>query len=142
MKIVVSFVVGFLFAIGLGVGGMTDSNVVKGFLDILGNWNFNLMGVMAGAIAIHSVIYQLIKNKRAPLFDSEFHLPLKNALIDKRLILGAILFGLGWGWAGICPGPAIVSLATGKIQIVIFVAAMLMGMSICRMISKECKIED
>jgi len=142
MKIIVSFIVGFLFAIGLGVGGMTNSNVVKGFLDILGSWNFSLMGVMGGAISIHAIIYQLIKNKRAPLFDTTFHLPVKNILIDKRLILGAVLFGLGWGWAGICPGPALVSLASGKIEIVIFVAAMLMGMSLCRMISNDCKLED
>jgi uncharacterized membrane protein YedE/YeeE len=142
MKILISFLVGFLFAIGLGFGGMTDANVVKGFLDILGNWNFNLIGVMFAAIAIHSVIYQLVKNKRAPLFDSQFYLPAQNAKIDKRLIVGAILFGLGWGWAGICPGPAIVSLASGKIQIVIFVASMLMGMSLCRMLSKDCKVEN
>jgi uncharacterized membrane protein YedE/YeeE len=127
MKGLISFVVGVLFAIGLGLSGMTQTHVVKGFLDVFGDWNLNLMGVMIGAIAVHSIVYHLIKKKESPLFDSKFHLPTKKDL-DGRLITGAAIFGLGWGWAGICPGPGIVSLVSGDLNIVVFILSMAVSM--------------
>ena len=127
MKGLISFVVGLLFALGLGLSGMTQTHVVKGFLDVFGDWNLNLMGVMIGAIAVHSIVYHFIKKKESPLFDSKFHLPTKKDL-DGRLITGAAFFGLGWGWAGICPGPGIVSLVSGDRNFVVFILSMAVSM--------------
>ncbi len=105
MKNVISLLVGFVFAIGLGVSGMTQVHVVRGFLDITGDWNINLLGVMAGAIAVHSLLFLLIKKRTSPLLDTKFHLPTKKD-IDVHLLAGAALFGIGWGIAGVCPAPA------------------------------------
>ena len=138
MKGIISLGSGFLFALGLGYSGMTQTHVVKGFLDILGNWNFNLAGVMIGAIVIHSIVYQILKRINSPVLDSKFYLPTKKD-IDKRLVIGAAIFGLGWGWAGICPGPGIVSLASGQTHITIFVISMLGGMIIFKQLEKRFK---
>lgn len=136
MKIVIAFVVGLLFALGLGIGGMTDTTIVRGFLDMFGQWNLNLIGVMAGAILIHTIVYHLIRHKPSPLLDTKFYLPTKTA-IDKRLLAGAAIFGLGWGWAGICPGPGIVSLASGQVGVIIYVVSMLVGMTIFKLVEKK-----
>lgn len=136
MKILISFVAGLLFALGLGISGMTDTTVVKGFLDIFGDWNFNLLGVMAGAILLHSIVYHFVMKKSSPLFDSQFYLP-TNKSIDWKLIVGAIIFGLGWGWAGICPGPGIVSLASARMEIFIFIGSMVVGMYLFMLLQKK-----
>ena len=133
MKYIISLVVGLLFAIGLGISGMTQVHIVRGFLDITGDWNISLIGVMGGAIGIHSLLFFLIKKRRSPLLDSKFHLPTKKD-IDGKLLMGAALFGIGWGWAGICPGPGIVSLVSGNVNILIFVGSMLIGMFIFKSI--------
>lgn len=127
MKGLISFAVGILFAIGLGVSGMTQTHVVKGFLDVFGNWNLNLIGVMVGAIIVHSIVYHLVKKKESPLLDTKFYLPTKKD-VDWRLFTGAAIFGLGWGWAGICPGPGLVSLASGDTNILVFIIAMIVSM--------------
>lgn len=136
MKDLVSFVTGLLFALGLGYSGMTQTHVVKGFLDILGNWNLNLMGVMMGAIAVHSIVFQLLKRKKSPILDTKFYLPTRKD-IDKKLLTGAAIFGLGWGWAGICPGPGIVSLVSGQMSMVIFVISMLAGMIVFKFTERK-----
>lgn len=136
MKIVIAFIVGLLFALGLGISGMTDTTVVKGFLDVLGSWNLNLMGVMAGAILVHTIVYHLIKKKSSPLLDTKFYLPTSKS-IDKKLLLGSMIFGLGWGWAGICPGPGIVSLASGQSEVVIFIGSMIAGMYLFKLVEKK-----
>lgn len=136
MKNFVSFAVGLLFALGLGFSGMTQTHVVKGFLDIFGDWNMSLMGVMIGAILVHSIAYQLVKKRESPLLDTKFHLPTKKD-VDKKLLIGAVLFGIGWGWSGICPGPAIVSLASGQLGVMVFVAAMMAGMYLFRFFEKK-----
>lgn len=127
MKAFISFFVGLTFALGLGISGMTRPDIVQGFLDVFGAWDPRLMGVMIGAIGLHLFTYRLITKKSSPIYDSVFHLPKKESL-DKRLLIGAVIFGLGWGWAGICPGPGIVGLASGKMPFFIFVASMLVGM--------------
>ena len=129
MKNLIALTVGFIFALGLGVSGMTQVQVVRGFLDITGDWNMNLLGVMIGAIAVHSLLFFVIKKRSSPLLDSKFHLPTKKDL-DLRLISGAALFGIGWGWAGICPGPGLVASVSGNTNILLFVLSMLMGMAI------------
>jgi len=136
MKGVVAFLVGLTFALGLGISGMTRPDIVQGFLDVFGSWDPRLLGVMAGAIGLHLITYRLITKRPSPIYDSVFHLPSKEFL-DKKLILGAVVFGLGWGWAGICPGPGIVGLASGKSPFIIFVISMLVGMKIYQIFARS-----
>ena len=136
MKALVSFIVGVIFSFGLGISGMTQTHVVKGFLDLFGNWNPNLLGVMAGAIGVHALLYRFILKRGAPLLETKFHLPTRKD-IDKKLILGAALFGLGWGWAGICPGPGLVGLMSGNQNFVWFIISMLVGMSVYKLVEKK-----
>jgi len=139
MKNIISLVVGLIFAIGLGISGMTQVHVVRGFLDVTGDWNMNLIGVMAGAIGVHALLFLMIKKRSSPLLDSKFHLPTKKD-IDGKLLLGAALFGIGWGWVGICPGPGIVASVSGNNNVLIFIASMLIGMFIFK--SFESKIKS
>lgn len=127
MKNFVPFIVGFIFAVGLCLSGMTQPHIVKGFLDIFGEWKWNLLGVMMGAIGVHAIFYRLIRKRSSPVFDTDFHVPATN-VIDARLIGGAVIFGLGWGWAGICPGPGITALASGQKEFYAFVLCMFLGM--------------
>ena len=121
-----SLLSGFIFGLGLTLSSMTNPAKVIGFLDITGNWDPSLMFVMIGAILISAPIFYLLRNKTKPLFDLNFEIPtIKN--LDKQLILGASLFGLGWGMVGFCPGPAIASLALLKPFSIIFVIAMAGG---------------
>ena len=136
MKGFIAFFSGIIFALGLGISGMTQPHIVRGFLDIFGQWDYRLMGVMVGAIAVHAISYKLIMKRSAPICDEKFFLPLKQG-IDARLIVGAMLFGLGWGWVGICPGPGIVSLASGKDSFIYFVIAMVVGMKIFHFIERK-----
>ena len=136
MKNFISLIVGFIFAIGLGISGMTQVHIVRGFLDITGDWNINLIGVMGGAIGIHSLLFYLIKKRSSPLLDSKFHLPTKKD-IDGKLLTGAALFGIGWGWAGICPGPGIVATVSGDPNILIFIGSMLFGMFVFKKIESR-----
>ncbi len=129
MKNIISLIVGFLFALGLGVSGMTQVQVVRGFLDISENWDMSLLGVMIGAISVHSLLFLVIKKRSSPLLDTKFHLPTKKDL-DFSLITGAALFGIGWGWVGICPGPGLVASTSGNINIITFVISMFTGMAI------------
>lgn len=124
---VIAFVSGLLFALGLGIGGMTKPAKVVGFLDVAGDWDPSLAFVMGGALLVYFVVQRLTVARSRPLFDDTFHLPTRRD-IDARLVVGSLLFGAGWGLAGYCPGPALVSLASGRATVVAFVAAMLAGM--------------
>lgn len=136
MSGLVAFISGIIFALGLGVSGMTQPHIVRGFLDILGNWNWSLLGVMGGAIAVHFIAFRLISRRESPLLGSQFHLPLQQN-IDPRLIWGALLFGLGWGWAGICPGPGLVALVSGQTEFLYFIGAMLVGMKVFQLFDRK-----
>lgn len=138
MKNIISFLVGVLFAIGLGISGMTQTHIVKGFLDIFGNWDLRLMGVMMGAIGVHAITYHFIIKRKSPLLESKFYVPTRKD-IDKRLLIGAALFGLGWGWAGVCPGPGIVNLVSGNLDIYIFISSMLAGMFLFQRVERFIK---
>jgi len=127
--VLTSFVSGVVFALGLGIGGMTQPAKVIGFLDFAGNWDPSLAFVMIGAIAVHAFLYRVIRNRRSPLFSPAFVLATRTD-IDLRLVGGAVIFGLGWGLAGFCPGPALTSLASGNSSPVIFSVAMIAGMLI------------
>jgi uncharacterized membrane protein YedE/YeeE len=123
---VVTFAVGFVFAIGLGVAGMTQPQKVIAFLDVL-NWDPSLLFVMLGAIVTHALLYPVIRRRDSPLFDTKWQVPTRQD-ITPRLIIGSGLFGIGWGLGGYCPGPALTSLASGNLQTIAFVAAMFTGM--------------
>jgi uncharacterized protein len=119
---------GALFAVGLAIAGMTQPGKVLGFLDLFGAWDPTLMFVMVGAIAVHAPIYWLLVRRRpAPPFATAFSLPTRRD-VDRRLIVGALLFGIGWGIAGFCPGPALASLGKLSPTVLVFVAAMVGGM--------------
>jgi uncharacterized membrane protein YedE/YeeE len=121
------FVVGLLFGLGLMLAGMTDPAKVIGFLDLLGNWDPSLALVMAGAIAVGVGAFAVARQRTTNLLGGALHLPTSQQ-IDKPLVIGAALFGAGWGLAGFCPGPAIVSMASGQTKAIVFVAFMLLGM--------------
>ena len=122
-----SFVSGVVFALGLGIGGMTQPAKVIGFLDFAGNWDPSLAIVMIGAIAVHALFHRMFRNLSSPLLSPALTLPTRTD-IDLRLVGGAVIFGLGWGLAGFCPGPALTSLASGNSSPVIFSVAMIAGM--------------
>ena len=122
-----AFLAGIIFAIGLGVSGMTDTTKVIGFLALNQDWYPALMLVMDGAIIVHFVFFRFIIRRKSPLYNEVFHIPTQKE-IDIRLLIGALLFGVGWGLGGVCPGPGLVSLASGSIDIIVFVVAMFTGM--------------
>jgi uncharacterized membrane protein YedE/YeeE len=120
---------GAIFGAGLAISGMTKPSKVVGFLDLFGAWDASLAFVMMGAIAVHLVAYRMTARRSSPLFDRRFHLPTRKDL-DARLLLGAAIFGVGWGLAGFCPGPALASAASGTLAAIVFVFAMTIGMKI------------
>ncbi len=126
MKAVVSFICGIVFALGLGISGMTQPSKVIGFLDFAGAWDASLAFVMVGGIGVFFLAYQMSLRMGAPLLAAEFAIP-KRTDLDARLILGAAIFGAGWGLGGFCPGPAITSLASGAPPVFVFVASMAAG---------------
>lgn len=129
--------VGVLFGLGLSVAGMTDPGKVLGFLDIAGDWDASLAVVMAAGLAVNAIAYRLTMRREKPLFAAAFQVPTRRD-IDRPLVLGAVLFGIGWGIAGICPGPAFASLGVGawtgaapfEPAVLVFLAAMIAGMGL------------
>jgi uncharacterized membrane protein YedE/YeeE len=130
-----SFVSGMVFALGLGISGMTRPLKVIGFLDFFGAWDASLAFVMLGAIAVYFVAYRSSRKMPSPLLARDFSQPKRDNL-DGKLILGAALFGAGWGLGGFCPGPAFTSLASGALPVFVFVIAMVIGMYICTWITE------
>lgn len=128
MRLVAALFCGALFGFGLALSGMTDVSQVIGFLDLFGAWDPTLAFVMGGGLLISLPFFQLgIVRLQAPLFDDAFRLPTRSD-IDARLVTGAALFGIGWGLVGLCPGPAIASLAYLNPDILLFAVAMVVGM--------------
>lgn len=123
------FLVGLLFGLGLILSGMTDPGKVIGFLDLAGLWDPSLALVMGGAIAVGFFAFAIAKKRTVNFLGGALHLPKSNP-IDKPLVMGAVLFGAGWGLAGFCPGPGLVSLASGNAKGAFFVAFMLVGMQL------------
>ena len=121
-----SFLSGVVFAIGLGISGMTRPVKVIGFLDFAGKWDASLGFVMLGAIAVYFIAYHVVRRRSAPLLAERFVVPERNE-IDRNLIVGAAIFGAGWGLGGFCPGPAITALASGAAPVVVFLLAMAAG---------------
>jgi uncharacterized membrane protein YedE/YeeE len=129
LRLLVALASGLLFGLGLTVSAMIDPAKVLGFLDIAGRWDASLAFVMAGAIPVAAAGFALAKSRPAPLCAATFSGPTRTG-VDVRLVLGAVLFGIGWGLVGYCPGPALASLGFGGWRTFVFVAAMLLGMGI------------
>ncbi|MFN2100065.1 DUF6691 family protein [Altererythrobacter sp. MF3-039] len=134
-RTIVSLVCGTLFGAGLATGGMTDPARVRGFLDLFGDWDPTLAFVMGGALIVMAVAWQVQRRLAGPLFESQFALPDRTDLTPS-LIGGAALFGIGWGIAGLCPGPAVAALVIEPISAAIFVIAMVAGMAGARMLER------
>lgn len=129
MPVVAALLSGLLFGLGLLVSGMADPNKVLGFLDLAGAWDPSLAFVMAGAIAVGVVAFAVARKRTVSYLGLDLKLPTATPL-DGRLIAGSVLFGVGWGVVGLCPGPALVALGTGQFKAVVFVLAMLAGMGL------------
>jgi uncharacterized protein len=129
IKRISEFAVGLVFGLGLIVAGMTDPAKVIGFLDLAGAWDPSLGFVMGGAILVGLVAFTVARKRTQTFLGEALHLPTRRD-IDRRLVLGSLTFGAGWGLAGFCPGPALVTMAAGHPKAILFVAAMLVGMGL------------
>jgi uncharacterized membrane protein YedE/YeeE len=133
-RLIAAFSAGLIFALGLGVSGMTDANKVIGFLNLAGDWDPSLAFVMVGAIGVHLLLYRLILRRQSPLFADRFHIPTHRD-ISPQLVGGSALFGIGWGLGGFCPGPGMVSLMGYGAAPAVFVVFMLGGMGVHKLLS-------
>lgn len=135
MQILMAWMVGLLFGIGLIVSGMTNPAKVIGFLDLAGNWDPSLAFVMGGAILVGVFAFGVARKRERSLLGAPMRLPTASG-IDRRLVLGSLAFGAGWGLAGYCPGPALASLASGGVKPLIFTLAMLAGMALFEVLDR------
>jgi uncharacterized membrane protein YedE/YeeE len=140
MPVLLQFAIGLIFGLGLLLSGMSNPAKVLNFLDLggigAGTWDPSLAFVMAGAVAVTFAGFNFVLKRSQPLFSETFHLPTKSE-IDRRIILGPAIFGVGWGLAGFCPGPALTALGFGSKAALLFVAAMLAGMVLARWIARR-----
>ncbi|TRX56461.1 YeeE/YedE family protein [Thalassomonas sp. M1454] len=137
MNNIIALVCGVLFGAGLTVAQMVSPNKVLNFLDLAGTWDASLAFVMGGALVIYIITYQLIiKKMKAPVCAQEFALP-EQKNVDKRLITGSALFGIGWGISGICPGPAIANLSSGNVKVIVFILAMTLGIFVAQKLANK-----
>ena len=136
-SILAQFAIGLVFGLGLVIAGMSNPAKVLNFLDIAGtDWDPSLAFVMAGGIAVTFIGFRLVLRQRQPIFGGAFHLPTATD-IDARIIAGPAIFGVGWGLAGFCPGPAFTALTTGGMPALLFVAAMVAGMGLARRLANR-----
>jgi uncharacterized membrane protein YedE/YeeE len=126
MRALASFFVGGLFGAGLLISGMTNTEKVRGWLDVFGEWDPTLAFVMGGAIIPMAIAWRLTANRR-PVLGGDFPKP-SDPEIDNKIVIGSVLFGMGWGLSGLCPGPAVASLSFGGVGGLLFAASMLIGM--------------
>jgi hypothetical protein len=135
-KILSALLAGIVFGVGLTLSGMVDPNKVVNFLDITGNWDPSLMLVLGGAVVTTTLAYRFIFAQGKPVFDDDFHLPtlLK---IDNKLLLGSVLFGVGWGLIGYCPGPAVASIGFRPEEPLIVVVSMLAGLLLYKTVARS-----
>jgi uncharacterized membrane protein YedE/YeeE len=136
MSVVTSLLAGLVFGLGIIVSGMVNPAKVLGFLDLAGRWDPSLALVMVGAIAVASGAYALSRRRKQSLLGQAMQLPATRQ-IDRRLAGGSLLFGIGWGVAGFCPGPALVALGLGEVKAAIFVLSMLAGMGLFELLNRR-----
>ncbi|MEX6157339.1 MAG: DUF6691 family protein [Pseudomonadota bacterium] len=135
MPIIVALISGLLFGLGLLLAGMGNPAKILGFLDITGNWDPSLLVTMAVAMVVSAIAFAIAKKRKMSVLNCPIQIP-QNTKIDKPLIIGSVLFGLGWGIAGICPGPALLLTGMGVTEGIIFTLAMIAGMSIFQIFKK------
>jgi len=135
MKTLIAFISGLIFGLGLILSGMTNPAKVIGFLDLAGNWDPSLALVMGGAIFVAFPAFQIAKKQGFSLIGDPIQLSSKTS-IDPKLVYGSLIFGIGWGLSGYCPGPAVASLISGGLQPVVFVITMLAGISLYKPLQK------
>ncbi len=133
MRMISAFTVGLIFGLGIAISGMINPAKVLNFFDVAGHWDPSLIFVMGGALITTFIGYRVVLRRPAPLIEARFQLP-TNSTIDARLIGGSAVFGFGWGIAGFCPGAALPALATGKVEVLAFVGALLAGIWVARRI--------
>jgi uncharacterized protein len=126
IRAIFSMFAGAIFSVGLVIGGMTTPAKVIGFLDFFGAWDPSLALVIIGALAVHVVTYRLIVKRPSPIFGDRFRVP-RERPIDRRLVIGSAIFGLGWGLGGFCPGPAVTALPAGGLSVALLGAGMVLG---------------
>jgi len=126
MRLVLTYLIGLIFGVGISISGMANPAKVLNFFDIAGTWDPSLVFVMGGAVVVAFFGYKIVLSRPTPVLDAKFHLP-DNPRIDARLLGGSALFGIGWGIAGFCPGGALPALGTGQIDVFVFVAALIAG---------------
>ena len=136
MTIFASWVAGVIFGLGLIVSGMADPAKVLGFLDLAGAWDPSLAFVMAGAISVAAVAFAVARKRTVSFLGAAMNLP-KTRRTDRRLVAGSLMFGIGWGVAGFCPGPGLVALGMGEIKALVFVVAMLAGMGLYEVLERR-----
>jgi uncharacterized protein len=131
MKAFFGYIAGLLFGVGLGLGGMTDPARVLGFLDIFGAWDPTLLFVLGGAVITTFIGYRVVLRQAKPLWGNSFRLPTRHDL-DGKLVVGAALFGVGWGLSGYCPGPAFASISNPSYPLIAMLLAMIAGWWVAR----------
>jgi len=136
MQILLALVVGLIFGLGLLVSGLANPAKVIGFLDLAGRWDPSLIFVMAGAVAVGAIAFAVARRRSASWLGAPMRIP-DSRDIDRRLVGGSVLFGIGWGMAGFCPGPAVVALGAGEPKALVFVAAMLAGMAVFELLERQ-----
>ncbi|HEQ1857737.1 TPA: YeeE/YedE family protein [Providencia alcalifaciens] len=138
MPIIIALVSGILFGLGLLLAGMGNPAKILAFLDITGNWDPSLLVTMAVAMVISGIAFQLVKKRKTSVLNCPLQIP-TSKIIDKKLVIGSVLFGLGWGLGGICPGPAILLTGMGLTQGILFTLAMIAGMAIFQLFQRTEK---
>jgi uncharacterized membrane protein YedE/YeeE len=136
MAVLLSFIAGLVFGLGLIVSGLAAPAKVLGFLDLAGSWDPSLVFVMAGAVAVGAFAFAVARKRTVSFLGLQMALPTADH-IDRRLVVGSLLFGIGWGMAGFCPGPALVTLGMGQVKAVVFFVAMVAGMGIFELLERR-----
>ncbi|SMX44581.1 DUF6691 family protein [Octadecabacter ascidiaceicola] len=131
MRLIILFLIGLVFGVGISISGMANPAKVLNFFDFAGAWDPSLIFVMGGAVVVTFIGYRFVLKRPAPIMDAKFHLPTRRDL-DLPLIAGSAAFGVGWGIAGFCPGGALPALGTGRSEVFIFVAALLAGVFVAK----------
>lgn len=131
MRLVLHYTIGLLFGVGIAISGMMNPLKVVNFFDVSGSWDASLAFVMGGAVSVTFIGYRLIQKRKTPIASTQFHLP-PPTVIDRRLVVGSAIFGVGWGMTGFCPGAAIPALDTGRYEVLVFLVAMSVGICLGR----------
>lgn len=139
MKLIVSFILGTLFSMGLSISGMVNPDKVLGWLDFFGAWDPSLIFVMGGAVTVNILFFKLILKRKHPLLENKFSVPTKT-VVDNRLLVGSALFGIGWGLGGVCPGPGLSNLFLFNPKVIAFLVAMVFGMIVFKWVDEKTNI--